>query len=122
MNIDPGARDPQYVVAKLGDVVTALVLRGDIHSRLRTALEVLCDLHPGDFPTVWNRQGLEPPENLQASFERIIERISQLEPVGNEARIPATLAAMREEEAEEVTQWILQLEWNMREYWCSLML
>ena len=122
MNIDPHARDPQYVVAKLGNVVAALVRRGDMHSRLRAALEELSDLHAGDFPTVWNRQGCEPPENLRASFEQIIDRVSREEPVGNEGSIPATLAAMREEEAEEVAQWMLELEWKMREYWCSLTL
>ena len=122
MNIDPGARDPQYVAAKLGDVVAALVRRGDMQARLRAALEILTDLHPGDFPTVWNRQGMEPPNNVRANFERIINTVSRQKPVGNEGSIPATLAAMREEEAEAVALWILELEWKMREYWCSLTL
>jgi len=122
MNIDPHARDPQYVVAKLGNVVAALVRRGDMHSRLRAALEELSDLHAGDFPSVWNRQGLEPPESLRASFEQIMNRVSREGAIGNEGSIRATLPAMREEDAEEVAQWILELEWKMREYWCSLTL
>lgn len=122
MNIDPGARDPQYVVAKLGHVMTTLVRRGDMHSRLRTALEELSDLHPGDFPTLWNRQGQEPPENLRASFDHIMDRVSREAPAGNEGRIPAALAVMPEEEAEEVAECILELEQSMREYWCSLTL
>jgi len=122
MNIDPDARDPQYVVAKLSEVVAALVGRGGMHSRLRAALEVLTDLYPGCFPTVWNRRGMEPPMNLRADFEAIIERVTRRKSVPSMGTIPATLAVMREEEAEEVAQHILELEWNMREYWCSLTL
>ena len=102
--------------------MAALVRRGDLQARLRAALEILTDLHPGDFPTVWNRQGWERPENLRASFEQIIDRVSREGPVGIKGSIPATLAVMPEEEAEEVAQSILELEWNMREYWCSLTL